>query len=216
LTGPLVIGVVSDVVCPWCFIGKRRLERAIEQVRRERADFAVRVQWHPYFLNPDSPPEGEPYRPYLERKFGGPAEVAALFDRVRVAGRSVGIDIAFDRIALRANTLKAHRLIHHVQAAGDAGPLVERLFAAQFLQGQHVGDPAVLARIAGYCGFDPREIRAYLDSSEDEDFILATERQFRRMGVTAVPTFLIGGQTLTGAQDPPVIAGEIVKALTAA
>jgi predicted DsbA family dithiol-disulfide isomerase len=216
LNEPLVIGIVSDVVCPWCYIGKRRLERAIEEVRRQHPGFAARLQWHPFFLNPDSPAEGEPYHPYLERKFGGPAQVAALFDRVRAAGRGVGIDFAFERIALRANTLKAHRLIHRAQAAGDAGPLVERLFAAQFLQGQHVGDPAVLARIAGYCGFDSREMRAYLDSAEDEDLVQATERQFRRMGVTAVPTFLFAGQTLTGAQDPAVMAGEILKALPAA
>jgi predicted DsbA family dithiol-disulfide isomerase len=111
----LTIDVVSDVVCPWCFIGKRHLDRALELWREEQPDCAVTVRWRPFFLNPDTPEAGEPYRPFLERKFGGPKQLEELWQRVGEAGRPAGIAFAFEKIELRANTLNAHRLIHHAQ-----------------------------------------------------------------------------------------------------
>ena len=148
----LTVDIGADIVCPWCFIGKRRIETAIAMVRRERPDFACQTRWRPFFLNPDTPPEGEPYLPFLERKFGSRAAVEALFQRVRDAGQAYGIAYAFERIALRANTLRAHRLIRWAQRQGPADALVERLFVAQFQRGEPVGDIAVLAGIAGECG----------------------------------------------------------------
>jgi predicted DsbA family dithiol-disulfide isomerase len=160
----LTIDVVSDVVCPWCFIGKRPSRPARWNCGARSSRIArVAVHWRPFFLNPDSPEAGEPYRPFLERKFGGPKQVEELWQRVSEAGRQAGIAFAFEKIELRANTLHAHRLIHHAQtvmsaarpetvsladgAGGTAiGDLVEALFAAQFLAGRHVGDRAGTGR----------------------------------------------------------------------
>ena len=108
----LTIEIVSDIVCPWCFVGKRRLEVAVATVRREIPDFSCQKRWRPFFLNPDVQPEGEPFLPFLEHKFGGRTRVDALFEHIRSTGRASGIDFAFEKIDLRANTLQAHRLIH--------------------------------------------------------------------------------------------------------
>ena len=118
-----------------------------------------RIRWLPYFLNPDTPEEGEPYRPFLERKFGGPEKLAQLWSQIAAAGRTAGIEFAFERIEVRANTLRAHRLIHRAQKSGNADALVERLFAAHFLQGENIGDAEVLARLAGECGEDGQRPR---------------------------------------------------------
>jgi predicted DsbA family dithiol-disulfide isomerase len=144
----LTIEIVSDIVCPWCFIGLRRLDVAIAKVQRDLPDFTCEKRWRPFFLNPDTPPEGEPYLPFLEKKFGGRAPVEALFERVRAAGRPYGIEYAFEKIERRANTLLAHRLIYWAQQRGNAEALVERLFAAQFQRGEAVGDPAMLLQAA--------------------------------------------------------------------
>ena len=112
----LTVDVVSDVVCPWCFIGKRHLDAALELWREEQPACEVTVHWRPFFLNPDTPEAGEPYRPFLEKKFGGPEQVEELWQRVSAAGRSAGIAFAFEKIELRANTLNAHRLIHYAQS----------------------------------------------------------------------------------------------------
>ena len=134
----LTIEIVSDLVCPWCFIGLRRLSTAIEQVRREIPGFSCRKVWRPFFLNPDTPPQGEPYMPFLEAKFGSREAVEALFARVREAGRAYDLDYAFERITLRANTLQAHRLIHWAQQRGEAQPFdVELPGFRQVQRGQH-------------------------------------------------------------------------------
>jgi predicted DsbA family dithiol-disulfide isomerase len=145
---PLTIEVVSDVVCPWCFIGMRRLERAIALVREGLPDFQYVLRWRPFFLNPDTPPEGEPYLPFLVQKFGGRERVDEIWQRIREVGTTLGIDYQFEKIQVRANTLNAHRLIHWAQERGDATALVERLFVAQFEQGENVSDAMVLGDIA--------------------------------------------------------------------
>ncbi len=208
------IAIVSDIVCPWCFIGKRRLEAAVAMVRRDHPDCTWHTRWLPFFLNPDTPPAGEPYLPFLERKFGSRAAVEALFARVRAAGQGWGIDYAFDRIALRANTLRAHRLIHWAQRTGSADALVERLFVAQFQRGEAVGDPALLAAIAGECGYDAGAAAAYLASTQDEDVVREQERKVRALGIAMIPTFILPGGTLVvGAEDPSVLAAAMMKCL---
>lgn len=210
----LTIDIVADIVCPWCFIGKRRLETAVALVRRHDPEFTCRTRWLPFFLNPDTPPEGEPYLPFLERKFGGRAPVEALFARVREAGRAYGIDYAFEKIPLRANTLRAHRLIHWVQQRGDADALVERLFVAQFQRGEYVGDIALLAEIAAECGYDRKVVADYLSSAEDENLVRTRERQVRAMGIRMVPTFILpGNEVIVGAEDPAVLAAGILRQL---
>jgi predicted DsbA family dithiol-disulfide isomerase len=208
--------IVSDLVCPWCFIGLRRLDAAIAEIRRDDPDFACEKRWRPFFLNPDTPPEGEPYRPFLEKKFGGAAPVDALFERVRAAGRPWGIDYAFEKIEVRANTLLAHRLIHWAQQRGDAAQIVERLFVAQFQRGERIGDPALLVQVAVECGYPGAEVALYLASGQDVDEVRAMERQFRAMGISMVPTFIVNGRhVVVGAEDPAILAAAIRQSLAA-
>ncbi len=210
------IDIVSDVVCPWCFIGKHRLEAALQLLRVERPDVAPRIRWLPYFLNPDTPEEGEPYRPFLEKKFGGPEKLAQIQAHVAEAGRTAGIEFAFERIELRANTLRAHRLIRRVQKTGDAGVLVERLFAAHFLNGENIGDAGVLARIAGECGDDEAAALAYLLSEEDAAEVRAQAERGQRMGISGVPFFIFNGRYgIGGAQPPEVLLDALRQSLNA-
>ena len=203
----LTVDIVSDIVCPWCFIGKRRFATALALVRRDDPGFAATLRWRPFFLNPDTPPEGEPYLPFLERKFGSRAAVDALFARVRAAGQAYGIDYAFEAIPLRANTLRAHRLIAWAQAQGAADELVEKLFVAQFQSGEHIGDPVVLARIAGECGFDGAAAAALLNGDSLAAEVRADERRLRALGVHMVPTFILpAGRLVVGAEEPAILA----------
>jgi predicted DsbA family dithiol-disulfide isomerase len=209
------VDVVSDVVCPWCFIGKRNLDAALAAWRTERPDCEVTVQWRPFFLNPDTPEAGEPYRPFLEKKFGGPEKLAEIWQRVAAAGRTAGIEFAFEKIELRANTLHAHRLIDlaqriansgiHADGSGSAavGAMVEALFAAQFLDGRHVGDRAVLAAIAGECGMDVEAVRRYLDSDEMAEAVRGDAEEARRLGIGGVPFFIFNNRLAASGAQPP-------------
>jgi|APLow6443716910_1056828.scaffolds.fasta_scaffold164378_2 predicted DsbA family dithiol-disulfide isomerase len=210
------IDVVSDVVCPWCFIGKRRLEAAIAEWRRGDPQAGFTVNWHPFQLNPDLPPEGVDRRAYLEAKFGGPERAAAIYDRVRAAGRTADIAFEFDRIARQPNTLDAHRLVSWAQARRDAGDLVEALFRAYFLDGRYVGDRAVLAAIAGEAGFDAAAARSMLDSDALAAEMTAMDRRVRELGVTGVPFFILNDRiAVEGAQEPATLVAAFAEALTA-
>ena len=208
---PITIDVVSDLVCPWCYIGKRHLDAALAAF-----DAPVSVRWLPFFLNPDTPPAGEPYRPFLERKFGGAAAVEALWARVAQAGAAAGIDFAFDRIALRANTLAAHRLIHRFQARGStAAALVDAIFAAGFCAGRFIGDPAVLADLSAQCGEDHGTVLAWLRSDAAADAVLAQAARIRQTGIDGVPFFLFNGRlAVSGAQPPEVLLDALQRAST--
>jgi len=210
------IDVVADIVCPWCFIGKRRLESALAIARQQQPGFGIKTRWLPFFLNPDTPPEGEPYLPFLTKKFGNREAVEALFDRVRTAGKHYGIDYAFEKIALRANTLAAHRLIHWAQQQGNADILVERLLAAQFQRGEAVGDLATLTRIAGECGYPEAEVASYLHSDRDSMTVRNLERNTRALGIKMVPTFIVNDdRIIVGAEDPIILAEAILSCLDA-
>ena len=163
---------------------------------------------------PDTPPEGEPYLPFLVNKFGSRARVEALFENVRAAGRPYGLDYAFEKIEFRANTLKAHRLLHWAQQRGDAETLVERLFSAQFQRGEHIGDLETLGRIADECGYPKKEVTSYLASTEDQDLVRQLERQNRQRGVNMIPTFILQNHhIIVGAEDPAVLAAGIRQLL---
>ena len=209
----LTIDVVSDVVCPWCFIGKRHLDRALALWREEQPECQVTVHWRPYFLNPDTPEAGEPYRPFLEKKFGGPKKLEELWQRVSEAGRTAGIEFAFEKIELRANTLAAHRLIHHAQSvgAGDTAKLIEALFAAQFLEGRHVGDRAVLADVAAACGMDRAAVLRYLESDEDADAVRGGAIEAQRLGVSGVPFFIFNNRLAASGAQPPEALLQVMR-----
>jgi len=210
------IDVVSDVVCPWCFIGKHRLEAAIAEWRRSDPEATFAVDWHPFQLNPDLPPEGVDRRAYVEAKFGGPERAAAIYDRIRAAGRTAGIAFELDRIARQPNTLDAHRLVSWAQARHDAGGLVEALFRAYFIDGRYIGDRAVLAAIAGASGFDAAAARAMLDSDALAAEMTAMDRRVRELGVTAVPYFILNDRiAVEGAQEPSTMVAAFAEALVA-
>ena len=213
-TAPLSVDVVSDVVCPWCFICKRRLEAALVLAARDGAARDSIVRWHPFELNPDLPREGIDRRAYLDAKFGGAQRAAEIYERVRAAGASVGIPFAFERIARQPNTRDAHRLVAWTQGRGDAGALVERLFAAYFQDGRNPGDRDVLAAIAGEAGGDAAAARAMLDSDEGEETVRASERRALEIGIGGVPFFVFNGRlAVSGAQEPQTLASAIAEAV---
>lgn len=209
MSSPATIDIVSDVVCPWCFIGKRHLETALARFGQP-----VTLRWLPFFLNPDTPPEGKPYRPFLEKKFGGPEALAGLWARVRAAGQKADISFAFEKIALRANTLPAHRLIHRFQQQGGAtDALVEAIFSAGFCEGRFIGDPAVLADLAAQCGESREATLAWLQSDAEADAVLAQAERIRRMGIDGVPFFIFNGKlAVSGAQPPEVLLDALHQA----
>jgi predicted DsbA family dithiol-disulfide isomerase len=212
----MTIDVISDVVCPWCFIGRRRLGEALALFAARDPHVRPIVSWHPFQLNPDLPREGIDRRSYLEAKFGGRERADEIYARVRAAGKSVDIDFAFDRIDRQPNTLDAHRLIAWAQARGSPEELVERLFRAYFLDGRFIGDRAVLAAIAGEAGLPEDTARAYLDSDEGADTVMAMDRRVRELGVTGVPFFIFGDRVaVSGAQEAPALVTAMEQAVSA-
>jgi predicted DsbA family dithiol-disulfide isomerase len=208
--GPFTIDIVSDVVCPWCFIGKRHLETALAELP-EMKDVVVR--WHPYELNPDLPAEGVARKRYLENKFGGPERAAQIYARVREAGERTGIAFDFDAIARQPNTREAHRLIAWAQANGDADPLVERLFRAYFLEGRDLTDRETLVAVAAEAGVDPAAARNWLESGRGVQEIAQAEARARDLGITGVPFFIFDGRVgLSGAHPPEAIRDAINQA----
>ena len=160
----LTVDVVSDIVCPWCFIGKRKLEVALAELDNSEPSLGVKVRWHPFQLNPDLPSEGMSRASYVEQKFGGSTRAIEVYARVASAGETVGIPFRFDRIERQPNTSDGHRLIAWAQQQGDATALVERLFSAFFLEGRRIGDRDELARLAAECGWSEQDTRTMLKS----------------------------------------------------
>lgn len=210
------IDIAADFVCPWCFIGKRRLAQAIELVRAKHPDARFQLNWLPYFLNPDTPPQGEPYRAFLEAKFGGATQVARLQMDVADAGRPAGVKFDFQRIAIRPNTLRAHRLIYRAQSTGhrplEIEALAERLFVGYFQRGEDIGDIATLAEIAADCGDRKDAVVAWLASGEGTQQVKSLADKVRGLGVTSVPFFIIQRRlAVSGAQTGEVLAAAILQ-----
>lgn len=207
---PIAIDVVSDVVCPWCYIGMQRLARALDAT----PDVGVEVRWRPYQLDPTIPPEGRERKAYMLAKFGSEARLSQIHRNVEAAGREAGIDFAFDQIKVSPNTLDAHRVIRWAASEGPRvqSALVKRLFAMYFEEGCDVGDRQVLAGAAAEAGMDRPVVEALFASGADTDEVRAEIETAGRMGVRGVPCFLIEGRyAIMGAQDPSVIADAIVK-----
>jgi predicted DsbA family dithiol-disulfide isomerase len=210
----LTIDVISDVVCPWCFIGRRRLGAALALLAQRRADVVPLVSWHPFQLNPELPREGVDRRAYLEAKFGSAGRIELVRERIGSIGNAVGIEFEFDRIAVQPNTLDAHRLVSWAQARGGAEDVLERLFRAYFLEGRNVGDRAVLAGVAGESGLDRDEASAMLASGELREEIAAMDRRVRELGVDGVPFFIFDGKVaVSGAQEPEALVDAMLQSL---
>lgn len=195
------IDIFSDPICPWCFIGKKRLDAA----RKLRPGVALNVRWRAFQLNPDMPSGGMDRQTYLNVKFGGQDRAQELYGHIRRVGEDVGIPFQFDAIPRTPNTLRAHRLIRYAQQQGadKAEALVEDLFDAYFLKGRDIGDKAVLVERAEAAGVDGAEARALLDGDEFVDEIRAEDNYARRIGIGGVPCFIVNGKyALSGAQEP--------------
>ena len=204
------LDIFSDPVCPWCFIGKANLDRALQA----NPDHPFQIQWHPFQLNPDLPPEGVDKRSYLEAKFGGKAPVDAMTDRLREVARAAGVDMDPDKPARMPNTLDAHRLIHWAGIEGLQAKVVQGLMQGYWTEGRDIGDHATLAAIAGEAGMDSAATLRLLATNADADDISARDADARAKGVTSVPTFLIAQQyVVTGAQ-PPETWGKVIEELT--
>lgn len=209
---PLSIDIISDVVCPWCYVGKRRLEAALAQ---REASAQPTPRWLAFQLNPDMPAEGIDRRSYLEQKFGGAAGAAQTYARIEAAGREVGIAFDFERIKRQPNTVDAHRLLAWAQDADPvaADALVERLFRAYFIEGINIGEIDALAALAGDAGFDAVAARTWLESDAGRAAIAAEEQRARDLGVTGVPFFVFNQRlAVSGAQPPEVLLDAMEQA----
>ncbi len=199
------IDVISDVICPWCFLGKRRLDKAIALL----AGVKIEVNWRPFFLDPTIPAEGMSRRTYLENKFGT-ERLKTIHDPLIAAGKADGVPYVFDKITRTPNTMDAHRLIRWSHASGKQHDVSERLFMAYFNGGLDIGDRTMLAKIAGEAGMDGSDVSTKLDSDADVAAVNAEVEHAYRMGVTGVPCFIFAQkQGLMGAQPAEVLAEAI-------
>jgi predicted DsbA family dithiol-disulfide isomerase len=204
----LHIDVVSDVVCPWCFIGKRRLENALDLV----PDIPVDITWRPYFLNPWIPREGIDRQTYLETKFGSADRYALIAERVVSAAALEGLLYASDAISRQPNTLDCHRLILWSRSATDPANMKQRLMELYFSEGADLTDPKTLIQAAVECGMDGDLVRRLLASDADVDRIESEANSAKEAGIDGVPCFIFGGSTIvTGAQSPEYLASAIER-----
>jgi predicted DsbA family dithiol-disulfide isomerase len=202
--------IISDVVCPWCYIGKAKLDRALAAAGNP---FAIR--WRPFQLNPDMPPEGMDHRAYYAAKFGE-ERAEALRRQVADAAREAGVTIDFARIGRAPNSLDAHRLIHWAGAEGRQHDVVGILFRRYFQDGEDVSDATVLAAAAAEAGMDPAVVARLLDGDADRDAVRAEAEAAREMGVTGVPTFLVGGRYAVSGAQPEELWRKLVAEIETA
>ena len=203
------IDVLADVICPWCYVGKRRLERALAINRPPH----VSIAWRPYELNPDMPREGMDRAEYLTAKFGD-ASGGETYAKVIEAGKAEGIAFAFDKIKRTPNTLSAHRLIRFAQRSYRQEEIVEALFKGYFTEGLNLADVDTLVKIAAANGLDAHGARAYLNSDEDEAVIKREADYARQVGITGVPCFIFDQKyAVPGAEDASVLR-KVIDRLT--
>lgn len=200
----ITVDVVSDVVCPWCFIGQKRLDKAIAAV-----DIDVHIRWRPFQLDPTIPPEGKNRRDYMVAKFGSEQRIREIHARIEPLGEAEGIAFAFDAIKVAPNTLDAHRLIRWAGTAGEAiqNRLVRRLFQLNFEEGANLGDHAVLIEAAREAGMDASVVETLLPTDADVEAVRTEIATASRMGISGVPCFLLEGKyAVMGAQDADTLA----------
>ena len=198
----LGIEVVHDLVCPWCFLGQRRLLRTL----RRRPDLLTDITWRPFLLNPDMPRGGMARGEYVVRKFGGEDRARRLYYSITDIGRDEGIAFRFDLIRRTPSSVDAHRLVRLAARYGLAGEMVEALFAAFFTEGRDIGESAVLVEIAAIVGLNAIEAQRFLLGETETDIIHAENLRAHRLGINGVPCFVIGdGHAIAGAQESEVL-----------
>lgn len=208
---PLAIDIFSDVVCPWCFVGKRRLERALALLG---GGVETHITWRPFELNPDLPREGIDRAAYRRAKFGSAEASRAIDTRLAAVGVSVGIAFAFDKIRRTPNTFDAHRLLWLAHREGVQDQLAERLFAAYFLEGGNVGDHALLADAGAAAGLDRWSAERLLAGTEGAAEVRAEEAHAWQLGIQGIPHFIVNGAyAVSGAQNPEILAAAFEDAL---
>jgi predicted DsbA family dithiol-disulfide isomerase len=196
------VEIVFDLVCPWCFLGTRRLMRAL----RARPDVLAELQWRPFLLNPDIAPDGIARQDYLVRKFGGEDRARRLHAAIADVGRQEGIDFRFDRIRRIPSSIDAHRLVRFAAQHGLAEPMVDRIFEAYFLEGADIGATETLAALGAAVGLEFRATRQFLYGHAETEAVHADNLRAHRLGINGVPCFVIGGRhAIAGAQEPEVL-----------
>lgn len=202
------IDIYSDIVCPWCYVGKRRLERALTLVGSE-----VQVTWRPFQLNPTMLSDGMDRTAYLKAKFGSVEAFGRMEEQLLAAGADEQIPFAFEKIQRTPNTFAAHRLVWYAEQQGTQDNVVEALFRAYFLEGKHIGDVTTLTHVAAEAGLDRTETEEFLESEKGVVEVKAEEAVGRRLGIRGVPYFVINGAVaISGAQPPDIIVSAIQQA----
>ena len=198
----LGVEIVYDLVCPWCFLGTRRLMRTL----RRRPDLLFELTWRPFLLNPDMPRLGMARPDYVVRKFGGEDRARRLYASIAEIGRAEGVPFRFEKIRRTPSSIDAHRLVRYAARFGRADEMVEALFSAHFTDGRDIGDHAVLLSIAQACGLDLAASKRFLSGDAEADAVHADNLRAHRLGINGVPCFVIAGRhAIAGAQEPEVI-----------
>ncbi len=195
------IDIISDTVCPWCFIGKRRLERALAM----RPNITAEITWHPFQLNPEMPPDGIERQIYLKAKFGSSERAKDIYRAVDQASVGEKLDLQLDDIKRMPNSLQSHRLLHYARRHDKQDVVAENLFQSYFFYGIDIGSIAHLIKIAAESGLDGEDVRSYMESSEDIELVRDHDIQSRKLGVSGVPCFIIAEEyAISGAQESEV------------
>lgn len=205
------LDILSDPICPWCYIGKTQLDRALEAA----GDHPFVVEWHPFQLNPDMPEGGMDRRDYLERKFGGKDNAVKTYAQIAEHAENIGLDVDLGAIKRTPNTVNAHRLIHWAGIEQKQNAIVNALFKAYFKEGRDIGDIEVLADLADSVGMDAAVVTRLLKTDEDKSLIGERDSHSREMGVTSVPTFIVGGRHAVPGAQPPELWAKVIEDINA-
>ncbi len=198
----MYIDIYFDTICPWCLIGKKRLEEALNS----RGHISLKLRWKPFLLNPNMPEEGMNRQTYLEQKFGGPIRAKRVYDVIAQTGSANGIDFRFDDISHTPNSIDSHRLISYSEKFDLENQLVEHLFDIFFMKGQNIGDKEVLANAAAHVGMNKDDVIAFLNGEEGSEEVLLSDREARELGVHGVPAFVARDRyVLSGAQEAKIL-----------
>lgn len=210
MTKTVKLDILSDPICPWCYIGKAHLDRALADV----PDHPFLIEWHPFQLNPGMPPEGMDRRAYLENKFGGKDGAVRAYAPIVETAKTTGLTINFEAMQRTPNTLDAHRLIHWAGIEGRQTAAVSALFKAYFVDARDIGDHEVLADIADGIEMDAAVITKLLKSDADQQEIRDRDAHSRKMGVNSVPTFIVDGKHAVPGAQPPDLWRKVIEELS--